>query len=235
MDIKLDILVFAAHPDDAELSCSGTIISHVKKGLKVGIVDLTLGELGTRGTIDTRKSEAANASKILGLSVRENLEIPDGFIDNSKAYLIKIISAIRKYKPEIIICNAITDRHPDHGSAAELVVRAIFLSGLVKIETGQEVWRPKNTYHYIQDRYINPDFIVDVSAYWPEKMQCIRAFETQFYNPNSKEPMTYISNPDFMLAIEARGLEFGHAIGVKYGEGFTIERKIGVSNLTDLI
>jgi N-acetylglucosamine malate deacetylase 1 len=240
--MKLDLLVFAAHPDDAELSCSGTILSFTSKGRKVGIVDLTEGELGTRGTVEDRRAEAADSARILGLSARENAGLPDGFFSEDNDALLKVIYFIRKYQPEIIICNAVLDRHPDHGNGGALVSRACFLSGLRKIETSdngenQEVWRPLNLYHYIQDRYLKPDFIVDVTPYWERKVQSVKAFKTQFYDPSSNEPVTYISNPDFLDFIEARARGFGHDIGVKYGEGFTTDRNrmVGIKDLSDLI
>src|SRR6185437_11721635 len=238
--MKLDILVFASHPDDAELGCAGTIISQIEKGNKVGIIDLTMGELGTRGTIESRAKEAAAATELLKLSARENLRFADGFFENDKPHLIEVIKVIRKYQPEIVIANAVEDRHPDHGQGASLVARACFLSGLIKIETAiygqvQKAWRPKQLYHYIQDRYIKPDFIVDITPYWAKKVEAIKAFQTQFHNPDSKEPITHISTPDFLPFIEARAMEMGHAIGVKYGEGFTKEKQLGVKNLFDLI
>jgi len=239
--MKLDILVFAAHPDDAELGCSGTIVAHIAAGKKVGIVDLTRGELGTRGTPETRAAEADAASKVLGLSARENLGFADGFFVNDKAHQLKVVEMIRKYKPELVIMNAIYDRHPDHGKGSELVSQACFLAGLKMIETiapegeKQEAWRPKAVYHFIQDRYIKPDVIVDITPYWQTKLESIRAYKTQFYNPDDNTQNTYISSPEFMEFIEARAKEYGHAIGVTYGEGFTVERHIGVKNLFDLL
>jgi len=233
--MKLDILAFAAHPDDAELSCSGTLLAHIARGKKVGIVDLTRGELGTRGTEETRAEEAAEAADIMDLEVRDNLCLPDGFLQNDEDSLLEIIRVLRKYRPEIVLANAIDDRHPDHGMGSALVSRACFLSGLIKIETGQEAWRPKNIYHYIQDRMIKPDFVVDITDFWEGKVEAIRAYKTQFYDPNSDEPETYISTPDFLNFVEARAMEFGHSIGVKYGEGFTKEKQLGVNNLFDLI
>lgn len=232
--MKLDILVLAAHPDDAELGCGGTIIKHVAMGKKVGVVDLTRGELGTRGTPQTREQEAADSAKILGLSARENLSLSDGFFKNDKEHQIQVVQAIRKYQPEIILANARFDRHPDHGRGSDLAFEAAFLSGLTKIETGQPAWRPKVLYHYIQSQFITPDFVVDVSDVWEKKMDSIRAFKTQFFDPNSKEPDTYISSPAFMKLLEARGIEYGHAIGAKYGEGFTVRKFIGVNSLFDL-
>lgn len=232
--LKLDILAFAAHPDDVELACGGTIIKHVALGKKVGVVDLTRGELGTRGTIETRKEEAEASSKILGLSVRENLGLPDGFLKEDEESLISIIHAIRKYQPEIVFCNALADRHPDHGIAGKLVSRACFLSGLIKIETGQEAWRPKIVYHYIQDRYIKPDVVVDITDQFEERMKAVMAFKTQFYNPDSKEPQTAISSLEFIENLKGRMLDFGRLINTTYGEGFTVERPVGTSNIFDL-
>ena len=233
--MKLDILVLAAHPDDAELACSGTILAHVAMGRKVGVVDLTRGELGTRGTPEIRAKEAAAASKILGLETRDNLCLADGFFQNNEKTLMEIIKAIRKYQPEIVLANAATDRHPDHTMGGAVATRACFLAGLRKIDTGQEPWRPRNVYHYIQDRMLAPDFVVDITPYWEKKIESIKPYKTQFFDPNSKEPVTYISTPEFLQYIEARALEFGHAIGVKYGEGFTKEKQLGVKDLFDLI
>jgi bacillithiol biosynthesis deacetylase BshB1 len=239
--IKLDILVLAAHPDDAELGAGGTIASHVAQGRKVGVVDFTRGELGTRGTPETRASEAAEGAKILGLTVRENLSLADGFFRNDEAHQRKVITAIRKYQPEIVLANAIYDRHTDHGKGAELAYDSCFLSGLAKIETKdehgsiQKAWRPKAVYHYIQSQFIEPDFIVDVTPYWETKINSIKAFKTQFFDPSSKEPQTYISTPEFLNMVESRAIEFGHAIGVKYGEGFTVRRTTGVNDLFHLL
>lgn len=240
--MKLDLLVIAAHPDDAELCCSGAILSYTRNGKRAGIVDLTQGELGTRGTIEDRFKEAEEASRVLGLSVRENLGLPDGFIESDKESVEKIISVLRKYKPDTVLINAQFDRHPDHGNAGSLSSRACFLSGLSKIQTkiGNELqfpWRPLNVYHFIQDRYIKPDFILDITEYWEEKVKAINAFKSQFFNPESNEPSTYISSPEFMKFIEARALEFGHNIGVMYGEGYTADRGryLGVKNLSQLL
>ncbi|HPM32461.1 MAG TPA: bacillithiol biosynthesis deacetylase BshB1 [Chryseolinea sp.] len=239
--MKLDILVLAAHPDDAELGCGGTIAKHISEGKKVGIVDFTRGELGTRGTIETRNKEAQDSAKILSVSVRENLGLKDGFFQNDTETQLTVIRAIRKYSPEIVLANAIYDRHIDHGKGASLAYDAGFLSGLVKIETKdengiiQEAWRPKAVYHYIQSVLIEPDFIVDVSDFWETKMKAIRAFKTQFHDPKSSEPETYISSPAFLNMVESRGVEFGHAIGTKYGEGFTVRRYPGVKSLFDLL
>lgn len=238
--MKLDILVLAAHPDDAELAAAGTIISHVRAGKKVGVVDLTRGELGTRGNPEIRQAESLEASKILGISARETLEIPDAFFEVNRSNQLEVIKMIRKYQPEILITNAISDRHPDHARASDLVVEASFKSGLVKVETVldgtvQDPWRPNVLYHFIQDRYIRPDFIVDVSDYWEDKMRAIRAYQSQFYSTNSQEPATFISSQYFLEVLEVRGREFGHAIGTKYGEGFTVERTVGIKDLGDLI
>jgi bacillithiol biosynthesis deacetylase BshB1 len=238
--MKLDILVLAAHPDDAELGCGGTIAHHIAQGYKVGVVDFTQGELGTRGTVQTRFQEASNAAAILRLSVRENLGLPDGFFRNNKEHQLKVIQAIRKYQPDIVLANAVYDRHSDHGRAAELASDACFLSGLSKIETDhetkpQQAWRPRAVYHYIQSQFIEPDFIVDISSHWELKLKAIRAFKTQFFDPDSQEPNTYISSPQFLRMIESRAIELGHSIGVQYGEGFTVGRNIGVTNLFHLL
>jgi bacillithiol biosynthesis deacetylase BshB1 len=219
--MKLDILVMAAHPDDAELSCAGTILKHIAEGKKVGIVDFTQGELGTRGTPEIRLKESADATKILGLHARENLGIRDGFFINDEETQLKLIEIIRKYQPEVVLANALEDRHPDHGKGAQLAIDACFLSGLRQIKTGDlSAWRPKQVYHYIQDRYLEPDFVIDITAHWDQKEAAIRAFKSQFFDPNSVEPASYISSPDFLNFIQARAMEMGHKIGVKYGEGF---------------
>lgn len=243
MSSKVDILVIAAHPDDAELACSGTILKHIQLGRKVAVLDLTRGELGTRGTPEIRAQESAAATKILGLHARVNAGFADGFFESDKEHCLKLIEYIRLFQPEIVLCNAIDDRHPDHGKAAELASRACFLSGLMKIETFaegrlQEAWRPKNVYHYIQDKYIQPDFVVDISAFWDKKMECILAFKSQFYSSdisNNEEPQTYISGKSFLKFIESRARELGHSIGVEYGEGFTKEKQVGVTDLFNLL
>ncbi len=237
--MKLDILVFTAHPDDAELACAGTIISHIERGKKVGIVDLTKGELGTRGTPEIRASEAAEATKVMGLHVRENLGFRDGFFTEDELHKLEVVKMIRKYQPELILANAIRDRHPDHGRASRLVSEASFIAGLKMVETSvdneiQAAWRPKNIYHYIQSNFITPDFVVDVSSAWEKKMEAIKCFKSQFYDPASKEPSTFISSPEFMKMLESRGKELGHSIGAAYGEGFTVERYVGLKNLFDL-
>lgn len=239
--MKLDLLAISAHPDDVELGCAGTILSAIAKGKKVGIVDLTRGELGTRGTPEIRVQEASEAAKILGVHIRDNVGIPDGFFHNTPNCQLALIPYIRKYQPEIVLANALDDRHPDHGKGAKLIYDACFLSGLRRIETinedgkPQEPWRPKFIYHFIQDRYIKPDFIVDITPYWAKKEEAIRAFRSQFYDPNSQEPNSYISSPEFLSFLEARSKEYGHSIGVKYGEGFNTQRIIGVDNLWALI
>lgn len=236
---KVDILAFAAHPDDVELSASGTLMKHIAAGKTVGIVDLTQGELGSRGTIETRYAEAEDSSKIMGLSVRVNLKMADGFFNLSEKNTRLIIEQIRRFQPTIILANAVEDRHPDHGRASKLVSEACFLAGLRKIETSwdnkdQTPHRPKAVYHYIQDHYIKPDFVVDVTEFVDRKIETIKAFKTQFYDPNSLEPQTPISGEEFFDFIKGRMLQFGRPIGAKYAEGFTVERVIGVNDLFDL-
>jgi bacillithiol biosynthesis deacetylase BshB1 len=237
--MKLDILVFAVHPDDAELGCSGTILKHIAEGKKVGIVDFTRGELGTRGTAETRDLEAADSAKIMGLHARENLGFRDGFFANDEAHQLELVKMVRKYKPAIILTNALHDRHPDHGRAGDLANDAIFLSGLIKIHTeldgkSQEAWRPGLVLQYIQDRYIEPDIIIDITDFMDKKLEAIKAFKTQFDSPDSKEPQTYISTPEFLEAVIGRAREFGKSIGAKYGEGFTSRKLLGVDNLFNL-
>ncbi|MBN7810842.1 bacillithiol biosynthesis deacetylase BshB1 [Algoriphagus sp. H41] len=237
--MKLDILVLAAHPDDAELGCSGTIAAHIAKGHKVGIVDLTQGEMGTRGTPELRLEESDEAAKILRLSARENMGFKDIYFQDDEAHQKELIRIIRKYQPDIVLANAVADRHPDHGKGASLATNACFMSGLRRIETSldgkaQEPWRPKFVYHYIQNNYIKPDFIFDISEFWDTKVASIMAFKSQFYDPSSEEPASFISSPDFLPFIESRAREFGHRIGAKYGEGFTVERFVGVNDLFDL-
>lgn len=238
--MKLDILVIAVHPDDAELCCSGTILKHLALGKKVGLVDLTRGELGTRGTAASRDEEAAVSTKILGLHVRENLKFRDGFFTNDEQHRMEIIKVIRKYQPEIILSNALHDRHPDHGRAGDLVNDAVFLSGLSKIETSiegqaQAAHRPRLLLQYIQDTYIKPDIIVDITEHFETKIEAIKAFKTQFYNPDAQEgTQTYISSPEFFETIYGRAREFGKNIGATYGEGFTSRKLLGVDNLFDL-
>jgi bacillithiol biosynthesis deacetylase BshB1 len=238
--MKLDILVLSVHPDDAELGCAGTILKHIAMGHKVGIVDLTRGELGTRGSAEIRKQEATAAAAILGLAVRDNLGIPDGFFENTKEYQLKVIEVIRKYQPRIVISNAYHDRHPDHGRANELVEHSAFLSGLRKIETfdngePQQAWRPELILHFIQDNYIRPDILIDVTEYWDKKVASIYAYGSQFFNPDwENEPQTYISTPEFINVVAARASEFGKSIGVKYAEGYTSRKILGVDNLFSL-
>jgi bacillithiol biosynthesis deacetylase BshB1 len=238
--VKLDILVIAAHPDDVELGCGGTVAKHISLGHKVGIIDLTRGELGTRGTPEIRAQEAKDAAAILGVSVRENLNLKDGFFQNDPEHQMVLIRAIRKYQPGIVIANAVSDRHVDHGKGASLAYDASFLSGLSKIETkddegkSQNAWRPSAIYHYIQSHYIEPDFVVDISDFWETKVKAVKAFKSQFHDPSSKEPSTYISSPAFLKMVESRAQELGHSIGVSFGEGFTVRRNPGVNSLFDL-
>ena len=238
--MKIDILAFAAHPDDAELSCSGTLLKHKSQGKRVGIIDLTRGELGSRGTAETRDLEAKDAATILKLDVRENLKMRDGFFLNDEDHRLQIIKKIRQDQPEIILINAVHDRHPDHGKGGLLLNDAAFLSGLPKIITeldGQQqvAWRPKLVLQYIQDAYIKPDILIDISDFWELKMASIKAFKTQFYNPEAdEEHETYISNPNFVKVIEARAREFGKAIGATFAEGFTSTKLLGVDNLFQL-
>lgn len=238
--MKLDVLAFGVHPDDVELSCAGVLLIEKLNGKKTGIIDLTQGELGTRGTAATRKLEAANAAKILQADVRENLEMADGFFKNDEAHQRKIIIALRKYQPEIVLCNAPSDRHPDHGRSARLVADAAFLSGLKKIETEvngvpQEAWRPKYVFNYIQDKLLNPDFVLDISEVFDKKLDAIKAYTTQFHNTESNEPQTYISTPDFLDSVVYRHKWFGKMIGVKYAEGFITEKMIGFKNFDAFI
>lgn len=238
--MKVDILAFAAHPDDIELACSGTLMKHIAEGKKVGIVDLTQGELGSRGTIDSRYAEAAEASKIMGIDIRVNLKMADGFFEINEENKLLIVEQIRKYQPTIVLANALEDRHPDHGRASKLVSDACFLAGLRKIVTIvdgqiQEAYRPKAVYHYIQDHYIKPDFVVDVTGYIDRKIEAIKAYKTQFYDPDSTEPQTPISGEEFFDFIKGRMLQYGRPIGVRYAEGFNVEREIGVKSFDDLI
>ncbi len=238
--MKLDILAFGAHPDDIELNCAGTLLTEKNAGKKVGVVDITRGELGTRGTPEIRKQEAADAAKILQLDIRENLELADGFFINDEANQRSVIAAIRKYKPSIVLCNAPEDRHPDHGKAAKLIEDAVFLSGLRKIETEvdglpQQVWRPTYVFNYIQDRYLHPNFVIDISEVMEQKIAAIRAYATQFDNPDLSEPQTYISTPDFLDSIIYRSKMFGKMVGVKYAEGFISKKMIGFNSFDSFI
>jgi bacillithiol biosynthesis deacetylase BshB1 len=241
--MKLDILAIGVHPDDVELGCSGTLISEIKRGKKAGIIDLTQGELGTRGTIETRYEEASRAAIIMGVQVRENLKMRDGFFSNDEEHQRQLIAAIRKYQPEIVIGNVLSDRHPDHGRAGHLISDACFLSGLAKIETRDEngnlqpKWRPKYFLQYLQDWYHEPDILVDISDVFEQRMQAIEAYSTQFYTgaESSEGPQTYISTPDFLDSVIARARMLGKRIGVKYAEGFLSEKKIGIKNLDALV
>jgi len=243
--MKLDILAIAAHPDDVELGCSGTILMEIRNGKKVGIIDLTQGELGTRGTIETRQKEASNAAQVLGVTVRENLKMDDGFFQNDREHQMKLIRVIRKYQPEIILGNALEDRHPDHGRAAKLISESAFLAGLIKIETKgddgkpQAAWRPKYVFHFIQDRYLNPSFVIDITDVFEAKMESISCFNSQFYtngaDSDDDEPQSYISTPEFLESIVARARMMGKKIGVKYGEGFITEKSIGFKTFDSLI
>ena len=238
--MKLDILAFGAHPDDVELGCGATIAKEISLGKKVGVVDLTRGELGTRGSAGLRDQEASNAAKILGVSVRENLRFADGFFVNDKEHQLEIIKMIRKYQPEIVLCNAIDDRHIDHSKGSKLVSDACFLSGLKKIETAiegeqQDQWRPKQVYHYIQWKNIEPDFVVDITGFIDKKIAAVLAYSSQFYDPNSKEPETPITSKNFIDSINYRAKDLGRLIGVECAEGFTTERYVAVENLSKLI
>ncbi|MEQ6123875.1 bacillithiol biosynthesis deacetylase BshB1 [Pseudotenacibaculum sp. MALMAid0570] len=238
--MKLDILAFGAHPDDVELGSAATIAKEVSLGKKVGIVDLTRGELGTRGSAELRKVEATKAAEILGVNVRENLGFADGFFLNDRKHQLEIIKMIRKYQPEIVLCNAIDDRHIDHGKGSKLVSDACFLSGLQKIETElegkkQNKWRPKHVYHYIQWKNIEPDFVVDVTGFMNKKIDSVMAYSSQFFDPNSKEPETPITSKNFTDSIEYRARDLGRLIGVDYAEGFTVERFVAVESLDKLI
>jgi bacillithiol biosynthesis deacetylase BshB1 len=238
--MKLDILAFGAHPDDVELGCGGTIAKEISLGKKVGIIDLTRGELGTRGSVEIRNQESEAAAKILGISVRENLDMRDGFFVNDELHQLKIIKMLRKYQPEIVICNAIDDRHIDHGKGSQLVSDACFLSGLIKIETEidgikQEAWRPKLVYHYVQWKNITPDFVVDISGFNEKRIQAILAYSSQFYNPNSNEPETLIASKNFLESLNYRAQDLGRLIDTDYAEGFTVERYLAVNSLSDLM
>lgn len=238
--IKLDLLAFGAHPDDVELGCAGTLAKEIASGKKVGIIDLTRGELGTRGSAEIRATEAAKAAQILGLSARENLKMRDGFFQNDEAHQLQVIQMIRKYQPEIVLCNAIHDRHIDHAKGSNLVSDACFLSGLQKIDTHldgekQTAWRPKVVYHYIQWENIQPDFVVDISGYMDIKMKAIMAYDSQFFNPNTNEPVTPIATKNFLDSIKYRSQDLGRLIGTDFAEGFTAERYVAVNSLENLI
>lgn len=238
--MKIDILAIGIHPDDVELSCSGTIAKHIAFGKKVGILDLTQGELGTRGNAELRTKEANDAAIILGVSFRTQLNLKDCFFENNEENQKKIIEIIRKHQPEIILCNAISDRHPDHGRASKLVSDSSFYSGLIKIETHsdnkiQQAWRPKAVYHYIQDQYIHPDFVIDISDFIDIKHKAIMAYSSQFYNPSSNEPETPISSKHFIESVNSKMSILGRDIGVKFAEGYTVDRYPGINSLFDLV
>ncbi len=238
--VKLDLLAFGAHPDDVELSCSGALLGELDNGHSIGIADLTRGELGTRGDVPTRDAESQKASVILGLTDRCNLNLPDGFIQTDRESILLVIRVLRHYRPEVVLAPAIEDRHPDHGRAGNLISEACFLSGLSRLETSgdtgsfQAPWRPKAVYHYIQDRHIRPDFIVDITPFMDRKMESILAYSSQFYDPGAEEPNTYISTPEFLEGMRSRAREMGRMAGFLYGEGFTVERTPGVKSLFNL-
>ena len=238
--MKMDILAFGAHPDDVELGCSGTLISAVKEGKKVAVVDLTQGELGTRGTVVTRKKEADEASVVMGIHARENLEMPDGFFQHNEDNIKKVITVIRKYRPSIVLCTALEDRHPDHGRSSKLISDAAFLAGLRRVETSidgvaQEAWRPAYVFHYIQDRYLKPDFVFDISDHIEQKIKAILCYGTQFNTTDDSEPQTYISTPDFMEVIKSRALMLGKRIGVQYAEGYLTQKMVGINSFDNFI
>lgn len=238
--MKVDILAFAAHPDDIEISAAGTLMKHISQGKKVAIVDLTCGELGSRGSGEIRLKEAADAANILGIAHRLNLKMPDGFFDLSQENKLRMIEMIRKFQPTVVLANAVSDRHPDHGRAAQLVSETCFLSGLIKIETTMEgnkqvPWRPKAVYHYIQDIHLKPDFVVDITPFVEQKIKALQAFKTQFYDPNSKEPLTPISGEKYFDFLKGRWMDFGRSIGVDYAEGYTVNRPIGIEDITTIL
>ncbi len=241
--MKLDILAIAAHPDDVELACAGTLLAQMALGKKVGILDLTRGELGTRGTPEGRLAEAADAARVLGIGIRENAGLADGFFRNDEEHQRKIIPFIRKYRPDIVLTNSIEDRHPDHSRAAVLVEESCFYSGLRKVITQdtpgveQEAWRPANVFHFIQDRYIKPDFVVDISAYFERRIEALLQFKSQFFVPEYRgnEPQSYISSAGFLDFVKARAQEMGHSVGVAYGEGFTSARRLGIKDLSHFL
>ncbi|MBT0608205.1 bacillithiol biosynthesis deacetylase BshB1 [Aequorivita echinoideorum] len=238
--MKIDILAIGAHPDDVELGCAATLAKEIENGKKVGILDLTRGELGTRGTAEIRDEEAKNAAEILGVKFRHNLGFADGFLVNNPASQLEIIKVIRKYQPDIVLCNAIEDRHIDHAKASKLASDACFLSGLRKIETihdsnNQKAWRPKHVYHYIQWKNIEPDFVVDVTGFMEKKLEAVFAYKSQFHDAESKEPMTPIASQNFKESLTYRAMDLGRLIGTEYGEGFTAERHVAVKTIFDLI
>lgn len=238
--MKVDILAFGAHPDDVELGCGGTLAKLISEGKTVAIVDLTRGEMGTRGTDLTRKQEAEDAAKILKISYRENLGMKDGFLQNSEEYQMQIVKMIRKYQPQIVLANAIDDRHPDHAKGAKLVSDACFLSGLIKVQTeleskSQTAWRPKHVFHYIQWKNVTPEFVIDISDFMDTKIEACMAYKTQFYDPNSKEPMTPIATKDFQESLTYRAQDLGRLSGVAYAEGFTSDRLLALKNFDGII
>jgi len=238
--MEINILAFGAHPDDVEMSCSGTLLKHIAMGKTVGIIDLTQGELGTRGSAPLRLQEAEAARQLLGVSVRENLAMLDGFFEVNQENKLKVVEMIRKYRPQLVLANSIHDRHPDHGRASQLVSEACFLAGLPKVETAlngiaQEAWRPSAVYHYIQDRYIRPDVVFDVTPFMEKKIESIQAYSSQFFDPQSDAPETPISRSDFFDFLRSRAKEFGRPIGAEYGEGFTAERYVGAQSFFDLV
>jgi len=238
--MKLDILAIGAHPDDVEFACGGTLLKLASEGKSTGIIDLTQGEMGTRGTIETRYEEATNAAKLLGLKARENLKMKDGFLVNSEEYQLRIVQMIRKYRPEIVFCNAWEDRHPDHAKGSKLVSDACFLAGLRKLETEyngekQEAWRPKHVFHYIQWKHITPDFVVDISDFMEKKMEVCKAYKTQLFDANSKDPITHTATKDFMESITYRAQDLGRLSGVDYAEGFVSERLLAFKNFDGII
>lgn len=238
--MKVDVLAIGAHPDDVEFGCGGTLLKLISEGKKVVVIDLTQGELGTRGTAETRAIEAANAAKLMGLTARENLKMKDGFLNNSEEYQMRIVQMIRKYQPEIVFCNAWDDRHPDHAKGAKLASDACFLSGLIKIETSynnqkQEAWRPKHIFHYIQWKHLQPEFVVDISQFIDKKIEVCKAYETQLYNANSQEPITHTATKDFLESLTYRAQDLGRLSGVEYAEGFTSERLLAFKNFDGII
>lgn len=238
--MKLDILALAVHPDDVELSCAGTLMAHAAQGMQVGVVDLTRGELGTRGTPELRAKEAQVAAKVMGLAIRENLELADGFFRNDTMEQMAIIKAIRKFQPDIVLANAIDDRHPDHGRAAKLIADSCFLAGLRKVETTldglpQTAWRPKQVFHFLQDRYHTPDFVVDITPFMERKMEAIKSFSSQFLAAQDNEPQTYISSPAFFDSVVNRDRMLGKMVGVQYAEGYTSAKMVGIRSFADLI
>lgn len=235
MSVKLDILAFGAHPDDVELGCAGTLIKEIEAGKKVGIIDLTEGELGSRGSRELRKEEAQNAAQFMRVTIRENLNIGDGFFEVNEQTLLQVVKVIRTYQPDIVITNAKSDRHPDHARGHKLVERAAFLSGLLKIETEQEKWRPKLVLNYIQDRYIEPDIIIPINNYFDKKMEAVMCYSSQFYSENQDGPKTPISSQQFLDHLKGRAVQYGREIGEEYGEGFTCSRGLGVNSMGELL